>query len=127
MVWLDSQLTFRQLVQEWCNKAQRLSHFIRSINRVQRGAAPGPLIRAVNACVVSTAIYGAEAWWPGLTCITTVRDKRVSTGARWHLKLLDRTILTAVRAALPVWQTTPNIVLHRESGILPAEIMLQQR
>ena len=81
----------------------------------------------MNACVVSTALYGAEAWWPGLTRITTKRDKKVSTGIGWHTKLLDRTILTAIRAALPVWRTTPNIVLHRESGILPAEVLLQQR
>lgn len=126
-VWLDSQLTFRQHVQEWSSKAQRLSNFLRSINKVQRGAAPGPLVRAVNACVVSTALYGAEAWWPGLTRITTKRDKKVSTGIGWHTKLLDRTILTAIRAALPVWRTTPNIVLHRESGILPAEVLLQQK
>ena len=126
-VWLDSQLRFKQHVQEWSSKALRLSNFLRSINKVQRGAAPGPLIRAVNACVVSTALYGAEAWWPGLTRITTKRDKKVSTGVGWHTKLLDRTIMTAIRAALPVWRTTPNIVLHRESGILPAEVILQQK
>ena len=35
--------------------------------------------------------------------------------------------MTAIRTALPVWRTTPNIVLHRDSGILPAEVLLQQK
>lgn len=94
---------------------------------MQRGAAPGPLIRAVQACVVTTATFGAEAWWPGLKRITTVRDKYVSTGVGWHLNLLNQTIRKGIRAALPVWRTTPNVIFHREAGIPPAEIVLQMR
>ena len=58
-VWLDSQLNFKQHVQEWCGKAQRITQFIRQINFVQRGAAPGLMIKAVRACVLSTELYGA--------------------------------------------------------------------
>lgn len=126
-IWLDSQLNFKQHVQEWCGKAQRTPSLIRQLNTVQRGAAPGPLIRAVQACVLSTALYGAEAWWPGLTRTTTQRGKKVGTVMGWHTELIDRTVLCAVRAALPVWRTTPNTELHRESGIPPAIVILQQR
>ncbi|KAI0994466.1 hypothetical protein K3495_g13716, partial [Podosphaera aphanis] len=59
-VWIDSQLNFKQHVQEWCGKAQRITQFIRRINTVQRGADPGPMIKAVQACILSTAFYGAE-------------------------------------------------------------------
>ena len=83
------------------------------------------MIKAVQSCVLSTALYGAEAWWPGLTRITTQRDKMVGTGVGWHTDLLDSTILKAVRAALPVWRTTPKTALHRESGIPPSAIILQ--
>ncbi len=126
-VWIDSQLNFKQHVQEWCGKAQRITQFIRRINTVQRGADPGPMIRAVQACVISTALYGSEAWWPGLTRVTTQRSKKVGTGVGWHTDILDSIIIKAVRAALPVWRTTPNTILHRESGIPPAAILLQQR
>nr|CCA28121.1 hypothetical protein SS1G_12417 [Albugo laibachii Nc14] len=126
-VWIDSQLNFKQHVQEWCGKAQRVTQFIRQINTVQRGAAPGLMIKAVQACVLSTALYGAEAWWPGTSRITTKKDKKVGTGVGWHTNLLDSTITKAIRAALPVWRTTPNLVLHRESGIPPATILLQQK
>ena len=126
-VWIDSQLNFKQHVQEWCGKAQRVTQFIRQIDTVQRGAAPGIMIKAVQVCVLSTALYGAEAWWPGTSRITTKKDKKVGTGVGWHTNLLDNTITKAIRAALPVWRTTPNLVLHRESGIPPAIILLQQK
>ena len=54
------------------------------------------MIKAVQACVLSIALYGAEAWWPGLTRITTQRDKKVGIGVGWHTDLLDSTILKVV-------------------------------
>lgn len=126
-IWLDTQLNFKQHVQEWTGKANHLVHFLLHINGAQRGAAPGPLIHAVHACVLSTALYGAEAWWPGLTRITTLRDKEVGNGVGWHISLLEKTIMKAIRVALPAWRTTPNGALHREEGIPPALIILQQK
>ena len=40
---------------------------MRRLNPVKRGAAPGPLVRAVDSCIVSVATYGSEVWWPGMT------------------------------------------------------------
>ncbi|KAI0999526.1 hypothetical protein K3495_g8672 [Podosphaera aphanis] len=83
------------------------------------------MIKAVQAYVISTALYGAEIWWPGLTRITTQQSKKVGTGVGWHTDILDNTIIKAVRAALPAWRTTSNTVFHRESGIPPVAILLQ--
>ena len=100
---------------------------IRQINSAQRGAAPGLIIKVAQAYVLSTALYGAEAWWPGLTRFTSQRNKKVGTRVGWQMDLLDKTIMKAVRAALPAWRTSSIVALHRESGIPPAEIILQQR
>ena len=63
---------------------------------VQRGIDPGPMIKVVQSCVLSTVLYGAETWWLGLTMITNKRDNKVGTGVGWHINLLDSTILKAV-------------------------------
>ncbi|KAM3501568.1 hypothetical protein MY11210_009336 [Beauveria gryllotalpidicola] len=39
---------------------------------------------------------------------------------------LDTCIKAAIRVAIPAWKRTPSAVLHRESGIPPASILLQQ-
>ena len=39
---------------------------------------------------------------------------------------IDIAIRTAARAVLPVWRTTPIPILHRESGLPPAEVLLEQ-
>ncbi|KAI0997695.1 hypothetical protein K3495_g10491 [Podosphaera aphanis] len=113
-----------------CNMAwgiDRLPTQIQAACARVRDTDPGPVIKAVQACILSTAFYGAGAWRPGLIRITTQRNKKVSTGVGWHTDLLDNTIIKKVRAALPAWRTTPNKALHRESGIPLATIILQQR
>ena len=60
-VWLDFKLSFKQHVQEWCGKAQRITQLIRHINMVQRGVDLGPMIKVVQSCVLSTALYVIEA------------------------------------------------------------------
>lgn len=96
---------------------------MRRLNPINRGAAPKPLVQAVDACVVSVATYGAEVWWPGLTRPTT--HGIVTPPTTYLCGLIDKAVHPAIRAALPVWRTTPNVVLHRESGIPPARIMLE--
>ena len=127
ILWLvvgnDNQLNFKPHEQEWTGKAKLL----RYINGAQRGTAPGPLIRAVQACVLSTALHGAEAWWPGLTRINTLQDKEYGTEVGWHISLMEKTILKAIRAALPAWCTTLKIALDHEAEISPASIILQQK
>lgn len=40
---------------------------MKRLNPFLRGAAPGPLITAVDLCVVPVATFWAEVWWPGKT------------------------------------------------------------
>ncbi|CCU74928.1 putative TE1b [Blumeria hordei DH14] len=118
-VWLDTQLNFKQNVQEWTGKANRLVHFLRHTNGVQRGAAPGPLIRAVHAFVLSTALYGAEAWWPGLTQIATLCPEALPYYPFQPLKYTQDRVGNLNKMGGPA--------LHFKAGIPPASIILQQK
>lgn len=122
-IYLDSRLSFRHHVETWYAKALVVANHMRRLNPVNRGAAPGPLFMAVDSCVVSFASYGAEVWWPGLTRPTS---RGIVTPPTSHLyRLIEKAIYLALKAALPVWKTTPNVVLSRESGIPPARILLE--
>ncbi|KAI1004666.1 hypothetical protein K3495_g3552 [Podosphaera aphanis] len=70
-VHLDQKLSFKHHVTTWCSKALKAAQHMRRLNSVKCGAAPGPLVTAVNACIVPVATFGAEVWWPGLTRETT--------------------------------------------------------
>lgn len=122
-VYLDPQLSFKRHVSTWCGKGLKLAQHMRRLNSVKRGAAPIALITAVNSCIVPVATFGAEVWWPGLARPSAY--KTVTPPTSYHCGLIDKVIHMAIRAALPVWRTTPNVVLHREGGIPPARIMLE--
>lgn len=117
-IYLDPKLNFKYHVATWCSKALKIANHLRRLNQVKRGAGPRALITVVEACVVSVATYGADVWWPGMTRPTR---KGTSIPQTTHLcGLIDKVIRLALRAALPVWKTTPDVVLHREGGIPPA-------
>lgn len=122
-VHLDTHLTFKHHVATWCGKAMNLARHMRRLNSVQRGAAPKALITAVDACIVPVATYGAEVWWPGLSRPSATGT--ITPPTSFHCGLIDKVLYMALRAALPVWRTTPNVVLHREGGIPPARILLE--
>ena len=50
----------------------------------------------------------------------------VNNGLGKHMAKIDTAIRTAARAVLPVWRTTRIPILHRESGLPPAEVLLEQ-
>ncbi|KAI1004647.1 hypothetical protein K3495_g3568 [Podosphaera aphanis] len=122
-VCLDSQLTFKHHVTTYCGKAPKAAQHMRKLSPVSRGAAPGPLIAAVDSCVVPVATFAAEVWWPGLKRPTKRGD--VTPPTVYLCNIVDKAVHVALRAALPVWRTTPNVILHREGGILPANILLE--
>ncbi|KAI0994897.1 hypothetical protein K3495_g13283 [Podosphaera aphanis] len=122
-VYLDSRLSFKHHVATWCGKALKVAHHMRRLNPVLRGAAPSPLVAAVSSCVVPVATFGADVWWPGLTRPTARGN--VTPPTTPLCSLIDKSVHLALRAALPVWRTTPNVVLHRESGIPPARMLLE--
>lgn len=78
--------------------------------------------------MLSTTLYGAEAWYTGPTKSSWSLKKQttVRAGDSKLLKEIDTSLKAAARAVLPVWKTTPIPVLHRESGIPPARVLLDQ-
>ena len=73
---------------------------MRRLNTVKRGAAPGPLVTAVNMCVVPVTTYGAEVWWPGMK--RPVAKGTVTPQTTHICNLIDKAIHLALRAALTV-------------------------
>lgn len=122
-VHLDPRLNFKHHVTTWCGKALKVAHHMRRFNTAYRGAAPGALVRAVETCIVSVATYGSDVWWPGLRR-PTIRGT-VTPQTTNICNMMDKAILTGLRAALPVMWTTPTVVVHREGGIPPAKYILE--
>ena len=105
----------------------RVANHIRSLNRTTKGSPPLVTAKAAAACVLPIATYGAEAWWPGLSWPSRNKEgESVNNGLGKHVAKIDIAIRTAARAVLPVWRTTPIPILHRESGLPPAEVLLEQ-
>lgn len=44
-----------------------------------------------------------------------------------QIEAIDRVLLTGIRTALPTWRTMPTTALRRETGILPAKVLLEER
>ncbi|KAI1007857.1 hypothetical protein K3495_g373 [Podosphaera aphanis] len=120
-MYLDSQLTSKHHVTTWCGKALKAAQHMRKLSPVSRGAAPDPLVAAVDSCVVPLATFAAEVWWPGLKRPTKRED--VTPPTAYLCNLIDKAVRVALRAALLVWRTTPNVILHRQGGIPPANIL----
>lgn len=126
-VYFDSKLTFRQHVETWGSRAHKAAAHLRGLNRVMAGAPPRLTALAANACVMPVATYGAETWWQGPTKPGTKDPtKMVKTRQDALVGIIEKTVKVAARAVLPVWKTTPVPVLHRESGLPPAEVILEQ-
>ena len=122
-VYLDSKLSFRDHVTRWCAKALKVAQHLRQLNSTRRGAPPGLSVTAVDMCVIPVATFGADVWWPGLSRPTA--QGMQTPHANNLCNVIDKVVHLALRAALPVWRKTPNAVLHRESGIPPARILLE--
>ncbi|KAI0996528.1 hypothetical protein K3495_g11653 [Podosphaera aphanis] len=122
-VHLDPRLNFQYHVTQWCGNAMKVAQHMRRFNSAYRGAAPEPLVRAVDACIVPVATFGSDVWWPGLKR-PTIRG--ISTPSTTNMcNMIYKAILMGLRVALPVVRTTPNVALHREAGIPPTKILLE--
>ncbi|VDB93184.1 Bgt-60027 [Blumeria graminis f. sp. tritici] len=122
-IHLDPRLDFKHHVTTWCGKALKVAQQMRRLNSAYRGAAPAALVRTVDTCVVPVATVGADVWWPGLKRPT--KRGIITLRTSIFCKMIDKAILTGLRAALPVTRTTPNLALHREGGIPTRNIILE--
>ncbi|OAQ65636.1 endonuclease/reverse transcriptase [Purpureocillium lilacinum] len=124
-LWLDRKLSFKFHVDEWSAKARRVANLLKGIANTKHGPLPRAVRRAVKACAEPTLFYGAEAWYPGEVAPSVANPNRIVSTQVKHLVLrLDKVLRHAVRAALPVWKTTPIPAMHREAGTPPASIAL---
>lgn len=126
-MWFDRKLRFRRHVAERTTKARHVAQHIRNLARTKDGPPASSLRKAVVACVLSSALYGSEAWYAGRTQPTKTgpRNSTSSTRIGGHLKLVQSAITLAARGVLPVWKTTPITALLRDSGLPSAEVALE--
>ncbi|PNP37022.1 hypothetical protein TGAMA5MH_11082 [Trichoderma gamsii] len=66
-VFLDSKLTLKRHIKVWSLKALQAATFLRSLNKTRKGSPPNAVAQAAKAVVLSTTLFGAEAWYTGPT------------------------------------------------------------
>jgi hypothetical protein len=123
-VFFDRKLTFKGHVKEMAARAMVVANALRSLGNTVRGVQPQLLQRVTAACVLRKAYFGSETWWPGRTRPGSTNP--ISNRIDGHLASLSKVVLAGARAVLPVYRTVPAAALHRESGLLPPEIELDQ-
>jgi hypothetical protein len=74
--------------------------------------------------VCSAKLTTGLTWWPGRT--RPGSSSLISNQVDGHLTTLAKVVLAGAKAVLPVYRTTPTAALHRESGLLPSEMELNQ-
>ena len=124
-VLFDRKLTFKFHAAAQAQKAVKISKALSSLGNTVRGMRPLRLRQAVLACSMSVAYFASETWWPGRK--RTGLRRPVSNRVDTLLRGFQIATHTAARAILPAFRTTPTPILHRESGLLPAEIALDSR
>jgi len=97
-------------------KAQRAMHCIRRLTG-QIGLCPDACKRALVACVQASALYGAELWW----------DDRKGAGVKNRYDELQKLENQLGRAVAGNFRTTNLGVVIAESGLRPAESLLNNR
>ncbi|KID78673.1 Ribonuclease H-like protein [Metarhizium guizhouense ARSEF 977] len=123
-VWLDRKLTFNTHIEKWSLKANKVISQLLFVNNTVRGTSAIAARRAVYAVALPTLLYGLDTWFPGFISETT--HKRARTITRTQLSKLQVILNKACQAVLPVWKTTPRVILWKEAGIPPADIILKQ-
>ena len=129
-VWFDRKLKFRRHVSKRTTKARQVAQHIRNLARTTNGPPASSLRKAVTTCVLSSALYGTEAWYAGRTRPSPHKKHgatfKVSTRVGGLIKMVQSAITLAARGVLPVWRTTPLPTLMRDSGLPSAEVALEE-
>jgi hypothetical protein len=92
-VWFDRRLTFRRHVTKRAAKAQVVAYHIRGLAHTVYGPPASVLRKAVVTYVLSSILYGTEAWYTGRRKPSRAHiSGSVSARIRWHVKQVNRTI-----------------------------------
>jgi hypothetical protein len=122
-VIFDEKLSFKYYAKNLASKALTIANALRSLGNTVRGVNPLFMRQAVIACALRKVYFSAETWWPGRArpgpCTGTISNR-----VQEHLDQITKMILAGARMILPVYCTTLTSILHRESGLLLAEIEL---
>ncbi|KAK2752250.1 reverse transcriptase [Colletotrichum kahawae] len=136
-VWFDKKLTFRHHVDTKVATAKKVAHFLRHLSNTKGGLPAAAALQAAIACVLLTALYGAETWYAGLkrparnsstTATSSSANNQaatVSTRQKGLVKRVEKVMTAAARAILPVWKTTPTSTLLRDAGLPTAKVALE--
>ncbi|RAL59878.1 hypothetical protein DID88_000505 [Monilinia fructigena] len=128
-VWLDRKLTFKRHIAERVEKARKVALHIKHLANTVHGPPAASLRKATITCVMPSLLYGAEAWYPGRTRLSTggghLRGTMGSTRMGSRIAKADKVINLATKGVPPVWRTTPIVANLRDAGLPPCEVALE--
>lgn len=90
-IYFDKILSFKWYVQIRAGKAMKVVNALRSLCNTTRGAPPCLLRQAILACVLPSAFFGSETWWPGIYKITE-QGCTTSNRVMGHLDTLRKVV-----------------------------------
>src|SRR3984885_2986062 len=129
-VWFDRKLKFRRNVSERSAKARQVVQHIRNLAGNKDGPPTSPPLKRVTTCLLSSALYGTEAWSAGRTRPSQHKKNgatvEVSTRLGGLVRMVQSAITLTARGVLLVWRTTPLPDLIRDSGLPSAEVALEE-
>ena len=91
-VWFDRKLRFRRHVSERIAKARQVAQHIRNLARTKDGPPAGSLRKAVTTCVLSSALYGTEAWYARRTRLSLHKKGGATVKVSTRLRGLVRIV-----------------------------------
>lgn len=119
MRWLgvhfDRKLDFNHHIDKISAKAARTVNGMRMLSGCFKGAPAGKMLEVARSCVLAQLAYASSTWWP-----LPSKGRRIEGKA----KKLDIITRSAMRAALPVYRTTPSHLLHHAASFPPIAMVL---
>ncbi|RAL59824.1 hypothetical protein DID88_000453 [Monilinia fructigena] len=128
-VWLDRKLTFKRHIAERVEKGTESGIAHQAPCQYRAWPPCGLPTESHDHMRNASLLYGAEAWYPGRTRLSTggghLRGTMVSTRMGSRIAKADKVINLATKGVLPVWRTTPIVANLRDAGLPPCEVALE--
>ena len=91
--------------------------------KTTRGVEAVIIRKEVHAFILTIPTYQIPAGWPRRTQANR-EGRKIYNEMENNCKKLDKSKNTAFCAILPVWRTTPTVVLQKEAATLPIHHIL---